>query len=195
MESDIPEQIRCPWPGKDQLMIDYHDNEWGVASRDDRKLFEMLVLETAQAGLSWRVVLHKREGYRRLFHDFDARLVAQMTEADVERLVLDPAIIRNRAKIKATISNARAFLQIAQKHGSFANWQWQFTDGKTVHNLWTDVGQVRPTTDLSDRIAKELKQHGMKFMGSTVVYAHLQACGQVNDHLADCYRHAQLLAA
>lgn len=192
--SDKPEQIRCPWPGKDQLMIDYHDKEWGIASRDDRKLFEMLVLETAQAGLSWRVVLHKREGYRRLFHQFDPTLVAQMTQDDVERLVLDPAIIRNRAKIKATISNAQAFLQIAQKHGSFANWQWQFTHGKTVH-LWKDLNQVTPTTELSDRIAKELKQLGMKFMGSTVVYAHLQACGQVNDHLKDCYRYAELVAA
>lgn len=184
----MTDRIRCPWPGADAQMIAYHDDEWGVACRDDRKLFEMLVLETAQAGLSWRLVLHKREGYRRAFCGFEAAQVAQMTEADVERLVGDAGIIRNRAKIKATISNARVFLDIAAKHGSFAAFQWAYTDNTAVVNQWAEPKQVPATSPLSDRLAADLKKAGMKFMGSTVVYAHLQACGQVDDHLTGCFR-------
>lgn len=183
---------RCPWPQNDPQMLAYHDTEWGVPVWDDRKLFEMVVLESAQAGLSWRIVLHKREGYRRLFAGFDPTLVAQMTEADVERLVLDPGIIRNRAKIAATITNARVFVEIAARHGSFAAWQWQFVGGQPVHNRWESFQQVPATTPLSDAMAKALKQAGMKFMGSTVVYAHLQACGVVNDHVVGCFRHGEV---
>ena len=174
---------RCGWCTRDELYMAYHDSEWGVPVRDDRTLFEFLVLESAQAGLSWRTILGKREGYRRCFANFDPQAVAQFGEADIERLVLDPSIVRNRAKIKATIGNARAFLQVQEKHGSFAAWQWQWVGGQPVVNPWQSLGELPARTDLSDRMAKELKRLGFSFLGSTVVYAHLQATGVVNDHL------------
>lgn len=169
-------------------MVAYHDDEWGIPCWDDRRLFEMLVLESAQAGLSWRTILHKREGYRRNFCDFDPVHVAEFADADVERMLLDPGIVRNRAKIQATIGNARAFLALAARHGSFAAFQWRYTDGVPLVNHWVSQDQLPATSAISDRLAADLKQAGMKFMGSTVVYAHLQACGQIDDHLVSCFR-------
>lgn len=185
-------RTRCGWCTSDDLYIAYHDREWGVPVHDDRVLFEFLVLESAQAGLSWRTILGKREGYRRLFADFDPQAVARFGEADVERLMLDPAIVRNRAKIKATIQNARAFLQVQERHGSFAKWQWDWVGGKPVVNHWQSLKELPARTELSDQMAKELKKLGFSFLGSTVIYAHLQATGVVNDHLVDCFRHREL---
>lgn len=183
---------RCSWCGSDPLYVAYHDQEWGVPLRDDRGLFEFLVLESAQAGLSWRTILGKREGYRKAFSNFDAARVATFSQDDIERLVLDPGIVRNRAKIAATVKNARVFLEIAARHGSFSNWQWSWVDGQPVVNRWQELAQVPPRTDLSDRMAAELKRLGCSFLGSTVVYAHLQATGVINDHVVSCFRHAQV---
>lgn len=183
---------RCSWCGTDPLYVAYHDQEWGVPVRDDKKLFEFLVLESAQAGLSWRTILGKREGYRRAFANFDPEAVARMGEADVERLVLDPSIVRNRAKIKATLKNARAFLQVQERHGSFAAWQWGFVDGQPLVNRWQSLSELPAKTALSDRMAAECKKLGFSFLGSTVLYAHLQATGTVNDHVVTCFRHAEL---
>lgn len=188
----MPQTERCPWCTADPLYVAYHDQEWGVPVRDDRTLFEFLVLESAQAGLSWRTILGKRPGYRRAFADFDAEAVARMGEADVERLVLDPSIVRNRAKIGATLKNARAFLRVQEQHGSFAAWQWGFVDGQPLINRWHSLSQLPAHTPLSDRMAKEAKRLGFGFLGSTVLYAHLQATGVVNDHLVSCFRHAEL---
>ncbi|MBI5607363.1 MAG: DNA-3-methyladenine glycosylase I [Deltaproteobacteria bacterium] len=186
-------RTRCGWCTSDDLYIAYHDREWGVPVHDDKKLFEFLVLESAQAGLSWRTILGKRSGYRRLFADFDPQAVARFGDADLERLVLDPAIVRNRAKIKATVQNARAFLQVQERHGSFAKWQWDWVDGRPLVNHWHSLKDLPASTDLSDRMAKELKKLGFSFLGSTVVYAHLQATGVVNDHLVSCFRHRELV--
>lgn len=188
--SDTP--TRCGWCTRDDLYIAYHDREWGVPVRDDRTLFEFLVLESAQAGLSWRTILGKRPGYRRLFGEFDPEVVARFGEADIERLVLDPAIVRNRAKIKATVQNARAFLQVQERHGSFAAWQWQWVADRPIVHHWQSLSELPARTELSDRMAKELKLLGFSFLGSTVVYAHLQATGVVNDHLVSCFRHREL---
>jgi DNA-3-methyladenine glycosylase I len=151
-----------------------------------------LVLESAQAGLSWRTILGKRQGYRQAFGDFDPEAVARMGEADVDRLVLDPSIVRNRAKIAATLKNARAFLRLQEQHGSFAAWQWSFVDGQPLVNHWQSLAELPASTPLSDRMAKEAKRLGFSFLGSTVLYAHLQATGVVNDHLVSCFRHAQV---
>ena len=183
------ERVRCPWCLGDAVMTKYHDEEWGVPLRDDRGQFEFMTLESAQAGLSWSTILHKREGYRRCFAEFDPERVARFTEADERRILQDPGIVRNRLKVKAAVTNARLFLEIAARHGGFANWLWAFVDGKPVQNAWTEMCQIPATTPLSDRIAKELKRLGFKFMGSTIVYAHLQATGLVNDHLVSCFRH------
>lgn len=188
-------ETRCGWCGTDPLYVAYHDLEWGVPVRDDRTLFEFLVLESAQAGLSWRTILGKREGYRRCFAGFDAEAVARMGEADVERLLLDPGIVRNRAKVGATLKNARAFLQVQERHGSFAAWQWGFVDGQPVVNHWQAMSELPAKTQLSDRMAVECKRLGFSFLGSTVLYAHLQATGVVNDHLVSCFRHSQVGAA
>ncbi len=185
-------KTRCAWSLKTDKYIDYHDKEWGVPVRDDRGQFEFLTLEAAQAGLSWLTILNKREGYRRCFAEFDPVKVAGFTEKDVERLLLDPSIVRNRKKIESTISNARCFLEVAAKHGSFSNFIWGFTGGETVQNKWRSLTQIPTSTPLSDTISKELKKLGFKFLGTTVVYAHMQATGLVNDHLADCFRHSEL---
>lgn len=173
-------------------MVDYHDREWGVPVRDDRRQFEFLVLESAQAGLSWYTILRKREGYRAAFADFDPVRVARFTPARVERLMNDAGIVRNRAKIEATVNNAKCFLAVQREHGSFSDWLWGFVDGKPLVNRWREPREIPATTALSDTIAKALKQRGFKFLGSTVVYAHLQATGLVNDHLVGCFRHAAL---
>lgn len=183
---------RCEWCVKSDIEREYHDNEWGQPATSDRVLFEFLTLEAAQAGLSWITILKKRDGYRRCFADFDPQAVAAYTEKDAERLLEDASIVRNRKKIEAAISNARIFLEIASKHGSFARWFWNFNDGKPVINHWIEMAQVPATTPLSDTIAKELKRLGFKFLGSTVIYAHMQATGMVNDHVVSCFRHAQI---
>lgn len=187
------DRTRCHWVSPTQPeMVIYHDTEWGVPIRDDRRQFEFLVLESAQAGLSWSTVLRKREGYRRAFAQFDPAQVARFTAARVEKLLADASIIRNRAKIEATIGNARAFLAVQSEFGSFSDYLWGFVDGRPVAKRRRSAAAIPATTPLSDRIAVDLKQRGFKFLGSTVLYAHLQATGLVNDHLVGCFRHSEV---
>jgi len=184
------EPTRCAWVNVGQaLMVAYHDREWGVPIHDDRTHFEFLVLEAAQAGLSWSIVLNKREGYRRAFSDFDPVKVARYSEARIEKLTGDPTVIRNRLKIAAAVKNARAFLAVQDEFGSFDRYCWQFVDGQPRQNRWTSVREVPPNTPQSDAFSKDLKQRGFSFVGSTVMYAHMQAVGMVNDHLVDCFRY------
>jgi len=184
---------RCHWALSTQAgMQDYHDIEWGVPVSDDLTQFEFLVLESAQAGLSWYTILRKREGYRRAFAAFDPERIGRFTPARVEKLMNDAGIVRNRAKIEATIGNARQFLAVQREFGSFCDYLWRFVDGKPIVNCWPTPAEVPATTALSDALAKDLKQRGFKFLGSTVIYAHLQATGLVNDHLLSCFRYAEL---
>ena len=183
---------RCPWPGDDPRMVEYHDREWGVPLHDDRKLFEFLILEGMQAGLSWSTILNKRENFRKAFHGFDPARVARYTARDVKRLLGDAGIIRNRLKIEAAINNARRFLDVQREFGSFDRYIWRFTDGQPVRNKFRSLSQIPARTELSDAIGKDLKQRGFKFVGSTVVYAHMQATGMVNDHLVSCFRYDEV---
>ncbi len=183
---------RCGWEGTDPLYVAYHDTEWGVPVRDDRRMFEFLVLETFQAGLSWLTILRKRENFRRAFAGFDPEAVAAFDGADVARLLGDAGIVRNRAKIDAAIGNARAYLDLAAEHGSFCDWLWSYVDGTPVVGGWADLASVPATTPLAERIAADLKAHGFRWVGPTVVYAHMQATGMVNDHLVTCFRHDEL---
>jgi len=183
---------RCGWAGDDPLMHAYHDREWGVPVHEDTKLFEFLILEGAQAGLSWRTVLHKRERYRDVFDGFDATRIAKYNARKVERLLADPGIIRNRAKIEATILGARTFLAIQEETGSFDRWIWSLVDRKITQNRWKAMSEIPASTEASDRMAKELKKRGFKFVGTTICYAFMQATGMVNDHLVTCPRHADL---
>ncbi|MFI5386103.1 MAG: DNA-3-methyladenine glycosylase I [Fimbriimonadales bacterium] len=183
---------RCAWPGTDQLYVRYHDEEWGVPVHEDRKLFEFLVLEGAQAGLSWLTILRRREGYRRAFDGFDVEKVACYGERDIERLLGDPGIIRNRAKVRSAIQNAQAFIRVQEEFGSFDNYIWRFVDEGPVINHFRQLGEIPARTELSDAISKDLKQRGFSFVGSTIVYAHMQATGMVNDHVVSCFRHAYL---
>ncbi len=186
------ERRRCPWPGDDPLMVRYHDTEWGVPVHDDRRWFEFIVLDAFQAGLSWRTVLNKRDAFRDVFHDFDPRRVAGMSERAMARAMQNPAIIRNRLKIRAAVTNAQAFLSLQAAHGSFDAFIWSFTDGRVRHNHWSTAEAVPATTPLSDAVSRALKQAGFSFVGSTICYSFLQAAGVVNDHLVDCFRHAEL---
>lgn len=186
--------VRCGWCGDDPLYVAYHDLEWGVPVRDDRTLFEFLVLEGAQAGLSWSTILKKREGYRRLYDGFDPERVARYDDAKVAELLADPAIVRNRAKVAASITNARAFLRVQAEHGSFAAYIWRFVDGVPIQNAWTTLAELPAVTPLAATISKDLKQRGFKFVGPTIVYAHVQATGMVNDHLVSCFRHPEVAA-
>jgi DNA-3-methyladenine glycosylase I len=186
---------RCAWVGSDPLYRDYHDTEWGVPLHDERGLFEFLILEGAQAGLSWLTILKKREGYRRAFDDFDAERIARYGEADVARLLADPGIVRNRLKIAAAIGNARATLAVREELGSLDAYFWRFVDGRPIVNSWRDISRVPASTPLSDTISKDMKKRGFKFVGSTIIYAHMQATGMVNDHTLDCFRHAELANA
>jgi len=188
----MDQPTRCPWCGQEPLYIAYHDEEWGVPCHDDRRLFEFLILEGAQAGLSWLTVLKKRDGYRRAFADWDAEEIARFTDADLARLQENPDIIRNRLKIAAARQNARAFLAIQQEFSSFAAYLWRFTDGQPIHNHWRTLAEVPATTAISDKLSKDLKRRGFTFVGSTICYAFMQAMGLVNDHLADCFRYRQL---
>jgi DNA-3-methyladenine glycosylase I len=183
--------IRCAW-AQNEEMWSYHDLEWGVPVHDDRKHFEFLVLEGAQAGLSWSTILRKREGYRKVFAQFDPEKVARFTPKQVAKALLDPGIVRNRAKVASCISNAQAFLKVVEERGSFDALIWSFVGGEPVVNKWKSTKQVPPTSAQSDALAKELKQRGFKFAGSTIMYAHMQACGLVNDHLTDCFRYREV---
>lgn len=182
------EKFRCSWClGFDQY-IQYHDEEWGVPVHDDRIHFEFLILEGAQAGLSWSTILKKREGYRKAFADFDAGKIARFTDARLEKILLDPGIVRNRLKVYAARNNAQRFLDVQKEFGTFDKYIWQFVGGKPIVNAPKSLGQIRPTTPESDALSKDLLKRGFKFVGSTVIYAHMQACGLVNDHVEDCFR-------
>ncbi|PKN07230.1 MAG: DNA-3-methyladenine glycosylase I [Deltaproteobacteria bacterium HGW-Deltaproteobacteria-8] len=183
---------RCPWCGQDPIYVRYHDQEWGSPLHDDRALFELLVLEGAQAGLNWLLVLKKREGYRRAFAGLEPETVARLTEADAERLRLDAGIVRNRQKIASAINNARAFLAVAEAFGSFDAYLWRFVDGAPLQNAWTELRQVPARTAISDALSKDLQARGFKFVGSTIMYAFMQSAGLVNDHLTGCFRHREL---
>jgi len=183
---------RCTWVGDNPLMLDYHDREWGVPVHEDRQHFEFLVLEAAQAGLSWSIVLKKREGYRRAFSQFDPRQVARYTQKRIQRLTADPSIIRNRLKIEAAVRNARAFLAIQDEFGSFDAYSWRFVDGRPRLNRWKAMKEIPATSRESDAFSRDLKHRGFSFVGSTVMYAHMQAVGMVNDHLVNCFRYRQV---
>ena len=184
---------RCPWPGKDEMYIKYHDEEWGVPVHDDSKHFEFLVLEGAQAGLSWLTILKRRENYRKAYDSFDPVKVAKYDEAKVEELLGNAGIIRNRKKIESSINNAKLFLEVQKEFGSFDKYIWSFVDHKPVVNAWKTLSEIPATTELSDRISKDLKKRGFSFVGSTIIYAHIQAIGLVNDHLVSCFRYRQLI--
>ncbi len=188
------EKKRCGWCGTDELYVAYHDDEWGVPVRDDRTLFEFLILEGAQAGLSWSTILNKREGYRRLYDAFDPEVVARYDDAKLAGLLTDPAIVRNRAKVAASIGNARAFLDVRTEFGSFADYIWRFVDGRPIQNVWKTLAEIPAKTPLAETISKDLKKRGFKFVGPTIVYAHMQATGMVNDHIVSCFRHAEVAA-
>lgn len=189
--SPSPEKKRCSWPGN-PLAIDYHDREWGVPVRDDRVLFEFLILEGAQAGLSWDTVLKKREHYRKVFDGFDPAKIAKYGEKKKASLMGDAGIIRNRAKIEASVTNAKAFLAVQQEYGSFAKYVWGFVGGKTVQGRRKTSGDIPARTEVSDALSKDLKKRGFKFVGTTIMYAFMQATGMANDHLAQCFRHREL---
>jgi DNA-3-methyladenine glycosylase I len=183
---------RCNWGNTNPLMIKYHDEEWGVPLHDDRKLFEFFVLEGFQAGLSWQIVLNKREGFRRAFDHFDPEIVARYDERKIEELIQNAEIIRNKLKIAACVNNAQRFLEIQQEFGSFDNYIWKFVDYKPVINCFTSLKELPAKTPLSDKISADLIKRGFKFVGSTVIYAHMQATGMVNDHLTFCYRYNEI---
>ncbi|MDR3395730.1 MAG: DNA-3-methyladenine glycosylase I [Parasulfuritortus sp.] len=191
----MADKIRCDWCGSDPLYRTYHDKEWGVPLHDERALFEFLILEGAQAGLSWLTILKKREGYRRAFDNFDVERIARYTEADVARLMADPGIVRNRLKIESTIANARAALKVREELGGLDAYFWRFVDGHPIINAWPDISQVPTSSAVSDAMSKDMKKRGFKFVGSTICYAHMQATGMVNDHTVDCFRYLQLAKA
>ncbi len=183
---------RCGWVGTDPIYVKYHDEEWGVPVYDDKKQFEFLTLESAQAGLSWITILKRRDGYRRAFANFDVEKVSKFTEKDFDRLVKDVGIIRNKLKIRAAINNSRVFLSIQKEFGSFTSYMWGFVGNKQVVNLDKSAKEIPATTHLSDSISSDLKKRGMSFVGSTIIYAHLQATGIVNDHATDCFKHKEV---
>jgi DNA-3-methyladenine glycosylase I len=188
----MSESARCPWSGTDPLYVAYHDREWGVPSRDDRHLFEMLVLEGAQAGLSWITILRKRESYRKAFAGFDPARVARLGPEDVELLLENPGIVRNRLKVESAIGNAKAFLSLQTEAGSFSEWLWKHVDGQPVQGTFTEMRELPAKTPLSERVSKDLLKRGFRFVGPTIVYAYLQAVGVVNDHLVGCPRHREV---
>lgn len=186
------EKSRCPWCLGFPEYVAYHDKEWGVPVFDDRIHFEFLILESAQAGLSWATILKKREGYRKAFADFDYKVVAEFPESYVQELLQNPGIIRNVLKIRAAITNAQRFMEVQQEFGSFSNYIWGFVGGRPIQHSLKGMGQAQATTPESDLLAKDLKKRGFKFLGSTTIYAHMQATGLVNDHLVECFRHQEL---
>lgn len=185
---------RCTWCGDDPLYVSYHDEEWGVPVWDDQTLFEFLILEGAQAGLSWITVLRKREAYRKAFDAFNAEKIARYSDKKLDKLLLNPGIIRNRLKVYGARKNALAFLEVQADKGSFADYIWDFVDGRPVQNRWKSMAEVPATTATSDALSKDMKRRGFTFVGSTIMYAHMQATGMVNDHTVDCYRHRECRA-
>jgi len=183
---------RCAWVKDDPIYIRYHDEEWGVPVRDDRKLFEFLVLEGAQAGLSWLTILRRRENYRKAFAGFDPKKVARFGAAEIRGLLQDAGIIRNRLKIESAVRNAAAFLEVQKEFGDFSTYMWNFVAGHPIHNRFNSIKQVPAKTTISDAFSKDLKKRGFSFVGSTIIYAHMQAVGMVNDHTTDCFRYSQL---
>ncbi len=190
------ERVRCPWSlGVSEAYLSYHDEEWGLPVRDDARQFEFLILEGAQAGLSWSTILHRRSGYRTAFAGFDPERVARFTPQRVQALLKDPGIIRNRLKVEAAVTNARAFLAVQEEFGSFGDYIWRFVDGRPRQNRWKLQSEVPATSAESDALSKDLRRRGFKFVGSTIVYAHMQATGMVNDHLVGCFRHRECARA
>jgi len=185
-------KCRCGWCLGFEEYVRYHDEEWGVPVLDDHKQFEFLVLESAQAGLSWSTILKKRQGYRNAFADFDHRQVAEFPESYIQELLIDKGIIRNELKIRSAINNARRFKEVQEEFGTFSDYIWGFVDGKSIQNEWKSLSEIPATTSISDRLAKDMKKRGFKFLGSTVLYAHMQATGLVNDHLVDCWRYEEV---
>jgi DNA-3-methyladenine glycosylase I len=188
----VKEKIRCPWCLKFEQYVKYHDEEWGNPVHDDRIHFEFLILEGAQAGLSWSTILKKREGYRKAFADFDPVKVSKFTESRIEKILLNPGIIRNRLKVNAAVNNAKCFLEVQKEFGTFDTYIWSFVGGKPIINKRKSLADVPATTKESDALSKDLISRGFKFVGSTVIYAHMQACGLVNDHLVDCWKYPKV---
>lgn len=191
-QREMNDHKSCEWPGNDPLMVRYHDEEWGNPVHDDKNLFEFLVLDAFQAGLSWRTVLNKRENFRRAFDEYDVKKIAAYGETEIECLLTDAGIIRNKAKINATVENAKRFLEVQDQFGSFDTYIWQFTNGKTVHNQWKTLNELPASTPLSDQMSNDLRKRGFKFVGTTICYAFMQASGMVNDHLIHCWRYEEL---
>lgn len=186
------EKSRCPWCLQFEEYIQYHDNEWGVPVHDDRVHFEFLLLEGAQAGLSWSMILKKRENYRKVFAGFDPVKVARFSPSKIEKILQDPGIVRNKLKVNAAVNNAKRFLEVQKEFGSFDKYIWGFVNGRPIVNKWKSIKEIQPTTKESDLLSKDLIRRGFKFVGSTVIYAHMQACGLVNDHLVDCWRYKRV---
>lgn len=189
------EMERCPWSGADELYVSYHDREWGVPVHDDRKHFEFLVLEAAQAGLSWLTILRKREGYRRAYAGFDPEVVAEWDSGKIEQMLNDPGIVRNRRKIEASVNNASRFLEVQREFGEFDRYLWGFVGNKPVVNHWHSLNEIPARTPLAEEISRDLIRRGFKFVGPTIVCAHLQAVGVVNDHLVSCFRYGEITSA
>ena len=183
---------RCEWCGDEPIYLDYHDKEWGVPVHDDRLHFEMIILDGAQAGLSWITILKRRETYREAFNNFDVEKVARYSDKKIERLLKDPGIIRNRLKVNSAVTNAKSFLEIQEEFGSFDKYIWQFTGHGTIHNSWKAMNEIPAKTTESDAMSKDLKKRGFSFVGSTICYAYMQAAGMVNDHVVDCYRYKEI---
>jgi len=182
---------RCDWPGENKLMIEYHDTEWGVPLHEDRKLFEFLMLDNAQAGLSWQIILNKRENYRKAFNNFDPAKIARYNKRKITSLLNNPGIVRNRLKVQSAVTNARAFLEIQAEFGSFDAFIWQFVNGTPIRNRWKCLKEIPATSPESDTMSKDLKKRGFKFVGSTICYAFMQSIGMINDHLIHCFRYTQ----
>jgi DNA-3-methyladenine glycosylase I len=186
------ERTRCPWPGSDPLMMRYHDEEWGTPLHDDNTHYEFIVLDGAQAGLSWSTILKKREGYRKAFAGFDPRKVARFTPEKIERLLQDPGIVRNRLKVESAVLNARCFLEVQKEFGSFDAYIWQFVNGKTKRNAWRTIMEIPPVSPEAEAMSRDLKKRGFRFVGPTICYAYMQAAGMVNDHLVSCFRYREV---
>lgn len=185
---------RCGWAESSPLMTEYHDMEWGVPEHNDTKLFEFLVLEGSQAGLSWSTILNKRENYRKVFDGFDPHIIAKYKPSKIKRLLNNAGIVRNRLKIGATVGNAKAFLEVIKEFGSFDKFMWEYVGNKPIQNKWKNMSQIPSTSDISDKMSKVLKKRGFRFVGSTICYAHMQAVGMVNDHTIDCFRYKELMS-
>ena len=189
----MADKNRCGWCGADPLYVAYHDEEWGVPVYDDQTLFEFLILEGAQAGLSWSTILKKREGYHRAFDGFDVEKVARYDGIKISALLTDPGIVRNQLKIGSAVTNAQAFLKIRDEWGSFSDYIWSFVDGRPIQNSWRSLAEIPAKTPLAEALSKDLKKRGFRFVGPTIIYAHMQATGMVNDHLVDCFRYAEIV--